>query len=139
MTPPPGHDAIERVVATPAAQALIERLRALHGDVLFYQSHGCCDGSTPMCFAPGEMPLTADDRLLGHVGGAAFHASRAQCEYLEGVQLTLDAVPGSNGGFSLEDGTGQRFVLMLRLWTDEESRQLRLQQPLTPSVPAAPG
>jgi uncharacterized protein len=87
-----------------------------------------------MCFAPGEMPLTADDRQLGVVAGAAFHASRAQCDYLQGLQLTLDAVPGNNGGFSLEDGTGLRFVLHLRLWTDEEARQLSLQPPLRASA-----
>jgi uncharacterized protein len=129
----PGHAMIPRVVATPAAQALIERLRAEHGAIYFYQSHGCCEGSTPMCFAPGEMPLTASDRLLGTIDGVPFHASQAQCDYLQGVQLTLDAVPGNNGTFSLEDGSGLRFVLAMRLWTDEESIAL-LAQPLPPSV-----
>lgn len=124
---------IPRVLATPAAQALIERLRAQHGAIYFYLSHGCCEGSTPMCFAPGEMPLTADDRLLGDLDGVPFHASRAQCEYLEGMQVLLHALPGSNGTFSLEDGSGQRFVTQLRLWTDEESEVLR-NQPLRPSA-----
>jgi hypothetical protein len=129
-----GTPGIARVLATPAAQALIGRLRAEHGGIYFYQSHGCCEGSTSMCFAPGEMPLTPDDRLLGDIDGVPFHASRAQCEYLEGVQITIDAVPGNNGTFSLEDGTGQRFVASLRLWTDEEARALRAQPPPRPSV-----
>jgi uncharacterized protein len=115
---------IERVVATEAARALIERLRAEHGEILFYQSHGCCEGSVPMCFAPGELRLRSDDVRLGTAGGVPFHASRAQCEYLAGLQLTLDAKPGDMGSFSLEDGTGWHFVATLRLWTDDEARQL---------------
>jgi uncharacterized protein len=125
---------IERVVATPAAQALIERLRAQHGAICFYQSHGCCEGSTPMCFAPGEMPLTADDRCLGDLDGVAFHASRAQCDYLLGLQITLDVESGNSGTFSLEDGCGQRFVVRLRLWTDDESRLLGAQPAPAPSA-----
>jgi uncharacterized protein (DUF779 family) len=123
---------MERVQATPAAKALIEQLRADHGDIYFYQSHGCCEGSAPMCFAPGEMPLSADDRVLGHIGSVPFHASRTQCEYLNGLELTLDLEPGEAGTFSLEDGSGRHFVLRMRLWTDEEFSQL---QPLLPSVP----
>ena len=123
---------MQRVQATPAALVLIERLRAEHGAIYFYQSHGCCEGSAPMCFAPGEMPLSADDRVLGDIGGVLFHASRAQCDYLQGLALTLDLEPGEAGTFSLEDGSAQHFVLHMRLWTDEESRQL---QPLLPSVP----
>ena len=123
---------MDRVQATPAALALIERLRAEHGAIYFYQSHGCCEGSAPMCFAPGEMPLSSDDRVLGEVGGVPFHASRAQCDYLQGLALTLDLEPGEAGTFSLEDGSGQHFVLHMRLWTDDELAQL---PPLRLSVP----
>jgi uncharacterized protein len=125
---------IRRVVATPAAQALIERLRAQYGAICFYQSHGCCEGSTPMCFAPGEMPLTADDRCLGDLDGVPFHASRAQCDYLLGMELTLDVEAGDGGTFSLEDGCGQHFVVRLRLWTDDESRLLDAQPAPAPSA-----
>ncbi len=128
---------IERVQATPAAQALVERLRAEHGAIYFYQSHGCCEGSMPMCFAPGDMPLTADDRMLGHINGVPFHASSSQGEYLCGLEVTLDLAPCSGGSFSLEDGSGQHFVVKLRLWTDEEQHQLALQPRPLPSVGAA--
>jgi uncharacterized protein len=125
---------IERVLATPEARALVARLRAEHGAIYFYQSHGCCEGSTPMCFAPGDMPLTTNDRQLGQIDGVPFHASLSQGEYLNGVQLTLDVAPGNGGTFSLEDGSGQHFVVKLRLWTDEESVALAQQPAPPPSV-----
>ncbi len=81
-----------------------------------------------MCFAPGEMPLTEDDRCLGDLDGVPFYASRAQCDYLAGVQLTLDVAPGDAGTFSLEDGSGQHFIVRLRLWSDAEAAGL---QPVT--------
>lgn len=115
---------IERVLATPAAAALVEDLRRRHGEVMFYLSHGCCDGSTPMCLAPGELSPGAGDRLWGQAAGAAFWVSAAQAEYLASLQLTLDVAPGNNGAFSLEDGCGQRFVLAMRLFSDEELARL---------------
>jgi uncharacterized protein (DUF779 family) len=109
----------EHLTATEAACTLIERLREQHGEVYFYLSHGCCDGTAPMCLAPGEMPLGAADVQLGTVGGAAFWLGREQRDYLANLQLTLDVAPGHNGNFSLEDGSGQRFLLHMRLRTDE--------------------
>ncbi len=111
---------MSRLTATPAATALIERLRARHGEVFFYLSHGCCDGTTPLCLAPGEMTLSPTDRRWGTVAGAAFWLSAGQADYLASIALTLDAQAGNNGAFSLEDGSGERFVLQQRLMTDEE-------------------
>lgn len=116
---------VERVIATAAALSLIEQLRARHGAVYFYQSHGCCEGSTPMCFAPGDMPITADDCQIGTLAGVPFWTSRAQSDYLLGMQLTLDVAPGNAGSFSLEDGSGQHFVIGMRLWREDEARGLR--------------
>ena len=128
-----------RVVATAAAQRLIERLREEHGALMFYQSHGCCDGSTPMCFKPGEMALTADDVRLGVVGGVPYHVGRAQLDYLAGSQLTLDVAPGSLGTFSLEDALNQHFVARSRIWSDAEALALQAHEsenPLPPSLAA---
>ncbi|MFG6468013.1 DUF779 domain-containing protein [Roseateles sp. BYS87W] len=124
---------IPRVRATAAAQALIEQLRRQHGELLFYQSHGCCAGSAPMCFAVHEMKLNAADRWLGQVGegaGVPVYASQAQCDYLAGLEMTLDVAPGNSGSFGLEDGSGQHFTAQFRLWTDEEVPRL------APLVPA---
>jgi len=123
---------IPRVQATAAAQALIGRLRHQHGAILFYQSHGCCAGSAPMCFAVHELKLNADDRLLGSVDGVPVYASLAQCDYLAGLQMTLDVAPGNSGSFGLEDGSGQHFVAHFRLWTDAELPRLA---PITALAP----
>jgi uncharacterized protein (DUF779 family) len=124
---------LARVQATEAARALVAQLRARHGAILFYQSHGCCAGSAPMCFAATELALNAGDRLLGHLDGAAdgvpVYASDAQCEYLAGLAMTLDVAPGDTGSFGLEDGSGRHFVAHFRLWTDAELGRLAPIEP----------
>lgn len=122
-------ESIPRVQATEAAQSLIEQLRRQHGELLFYQSHGCCAGSAPMCFTVKELHLNADDRRLGEVAGVPVYASLAQCDYLAGLQMTLDVAPGNSGSFGLEDGSGQHFVAAFRLWADDE---VSLLAPITP-------
>jgi len=117
-------EAVQRVVATPAAQALITRMQAQYGAIYFYQSHGCCDGSTPMLYAPGEFPLTAADIQFGDVGGVPFYAGRTQAEYMQGTQVILDVGQGSLGTFSIEDAEGLHFKVRTRLWNDEESAWL---------------
>ncbi len=109
-----------QVTATPAALALIEQLRATHGELMFYQSGGCCDGSAPMCYAAGEFMLGDADRLLGHIGGMPFYISQAQFEYWKHTQLIIDVVDGRGGMFSLEGPTGRRFLTRSRLYDDAE-------------------
>lgn len=115
---------IPRVQATAAAQQLIEALCARHGEILFYQSHGCCAGSAPMCFTVQELRLSESDRRLGEVSGVPVYASLSQCDYLAGLQMTLDVAPGNSGSFGLEDGSGQHFTAHFRLWTDDEVPRL---------------
>jgi uncharacterized protein (DUF779 family) len=109
-----------RVIATPAALELIERLAARHGRILFHQSGGCCDGSSPMCFAESEFLIGPDDVLLGSIGGAPFYMSPSQFEYWKYTQLNIDVVPGMGGMFSLENGSGNRFLTRSRLFTSDE-------------------
>ena len=115
-----------RVLVTPAALALIDTLRRRHGPaLLFYQSHGCCDGSTPMCLKEGEMPLGQDDRVLGHAAGVPFYVGPAQWAYLQGGPVLIDARPGGLGTFSLEDGEAMHFTAtQARLWTEVEALAL---------------
>ncbi len=116
---------LPRVQASEAARGLIRQLQDQHGELLFYQSHGCCAGSAPMCFTVQELKPSAGDRLLGRVaGGVPVYASQAQCDYLAGLQMTLDVAPGNSGSFGLEDGSGRHFVARFRLWTDDEVARL---------------
>ena len=109
-----------RVSATPAALELIERLRAQHGELLFHQSGGCCDGSAPMCFPRGEFMVGGADVKLGEIGGVPFYMSASQFAYWEHTHLTIDAIRGNGGMFSLERPTGLRFLTRSRLFSDEE-------------------
>ncbi len=114
----------KRIEATDEALDLIARLVDQHGPVLFHQSGGCCDGSSPMCFPLGEFRIGSSDVHLGEVGGAPFHMSGPQFAYWEHTHLTLDVVPGRGAGFSLEAPEGVRFLIRSRLFTDEETAAL---------------
>jgi uncharacterized protein (DUF779 family) len=113
-----------RVTATDSAQALITTLRAKHGDLMFHQSGGCCDGSAPMCYPQGEFIIGDYDRLLGHIGGAPFYISGPQFEYWKHTQLIIDVVPGRGGMFSLDGPEGLRFLTRSRLFTETEWAKL---------------
>ena len=109
-----------RVTATDSARALIATLRAKHGNLMFHQSGGCCDGSAPMCYPQGEFIIGDYDRLLGHIGGVPFYISGPQFEYWKHTQLIIDVVPGRGGMFSLDGPEGLRFLTRSRLFTETE-------------------
>lgn len=115
---------IERVLVTDAALAVIERLRALHGDLMFHQSGGCCDGSAPMCYPKGEFRVGTRDVRLGEIAGAPFWIAGDQFDYWQHTQLIIDVVPGRGAGFSLEAPEGVRFLTRSRVFDDAEVDQL---------------
>lgn len=117
---------VNRVIATPAALALIAELQAKHGPALmFHQSGGCCDNSSPNCYLPTDLTVGPYDLRLGEIGGVPFYMGAAQYEYWKHTQLIIDVVPGRGGMFSLENGEGVRFLVRSRLFTDEEFAALR--------------
>ena len=120
---------VERVTLTEEAAELLRRLTELHGPLMFHQSGGCCDGSSPMCYAAGEFDLSDTDVYLGNLDGAPFYIGLEQFGYWEHTQLIIDVVEGNGGMFSLDNGTGRRFLTRSRLFTDEECGQLRAQAP----------
>jgi uncharacterized protein (DUF779 family) len=114
-----------QVLATERAVELIGTLRAQYGELMFHQSGGCCDGSSPMCFPRGEFLTGDSDVQLGEVDGVPFYMSKSQFEYWKHTQLVLDVVPGRGGMFSLEGSEGVRFLIRSRVFTDEEIYALR--------------
>ena len=114
-----------QVLATDAAVELIRKLRAKHGELMFHQSGGCCDGSSPMCYPRNEFLTGDSDVQLGEVDSVPFYMSKSQFEYWKHTQLILDVVPGRGGMFSLEGPEGVRFLIRSRVFTDEEIRALR--------------
>ncbi|KIL37581.1 acetaldehyde dehydrogenase [Cohnella kolymensis] len=117
---------VHKVLATDAALELINLLEEKHGPVMFHQSGGCCDGSSPMCYPLGEFMTGDSDVLLGEIGGAPFYMSKAQYEYWKYTQLIIDVVPGRGGMFSLEGPEGRRFLTRSRMLTDEEIKILNI-------------
>ncbi len=127
--------AVQRVSVTPEAAELIRRLRADHGPLMFHQSGGCCDGSSPMCFPEGEFLTGDSDVRLGELDAGTpepvpVWMSREQFGYWSHTHLTIDVVPGRGAGFSLEAPTGNRFLIRSRLFTDAETQALETQPAL---------
>jgi uncharacterized protein (DUF779 family) len=114
-----------QVLRTDAAAALMDKLEAKHGPLMFHQSGGCCDGSSPMCYPRGEFVVGDQDVLLGTLGETPFYISGPQFEYWKHTELTLDVVPGRGGMFSLDNGEGVRFHIRSRVFTDAEIAALR--------------
>ena len=115
---------VSRVSNTPAAAALIAKLRVAHGDLLFHQSGGCCDGSAPMCYPLGEFKIGQRDVFLGRIAGCPLYISGPQFEYWQHTHLIIDVVPGRGAGFSLEAPEGLRFLTRSRVFTEDELAEL---------------
>lgn len=115
---------VKRVLITPAAAAVVDRLRAENGPLLFHQSGGCCDGSAPMCFPANEFRVGGSDVRVGEIHGCPFYMNDFQFEYWQNTQLTIDVTPGRGSSFSLEIPLGLRFVVVSRLFTGDEVANL---------------
>jgi len=115
-----------RVDYTEAAAELLRKLSKIHGPLMFHQSGGCCDGSSPMCYPRGEFRVGGQDVLLGEfdieeiADPIQVWISASQFEYWKHTHLTIDLVDGRGGGFSLESPEGKRFLIRSRLFSDEE-------------------
>jgi uncharacterized protein (DUF779 family) len=137
----------ERISVTEEARAVIDQLRQQHGELMFHQSGGCCDGSSPMCFADGEFLIGSRDVCLGEIHGCNFYMSADQFEYYRNMHISVDVAPGSmsadqfeyyrnmhisvdvapgrGSSFSLEIPLGLRFMAVSRLLTEDELQNVR--------------
>ena len=101
---------MDKGTATPAALALLSEIVADHGPVLFHQSGGCCDGSSPMCYPQGDFIVGDRDVKLGEIGGMPVYISESQYEAWKHTDLIIDVVKGRGGMFSLDNGREKRFL-----------------------------
>ncbi|MBU2525655.1 MAG: DUF779 domain-containing protein [Bacteroidetes bacterium] len=113
-----------QVDITEKATKVVQSIRAKHGDLIFHQSGGCCDGSTPMLFEKDEFYIDDSDVLLGEVAGVPFYMNRDQYAYWKHTFLTVDITEGRGASFSLEIPLGVRFMIHSRLMRAEELAQI---------------
>ena len=115
-----------RVDVTDGASDMLRHLTAVHGPLMFHQSGGCCDGSSPMCYPEGMFRIGGSDVLLeqlvieGIEKPINFYMSASQFEYWKYTHLTVDIVVGRGAGFSVEAPEGKRFMIRSRLLDDAE-------------------
>ncbi len=114
----------QRVDLTQAAANLIATLKEKHGELMFHQSGGCCDGSQPMCFEKGDFKIGGSDIKIGAIADCEFFMSKDQYEYWKHTHLTIDVIPGRGSSFSLEIPLGFRFIVQSRLFTEVELQNL---------------
>ena len=115
---------IPRVKITSEAGAVVDQLRAKNGPLMFHQSGGCCDGSSPMCYPKDELIVGSSDVWLGEVAGCDFYMAKDQFEFWQHTELTIDVVKGRGASFSLEIPLGLRFVTKSRVFSYKESQNL---------------
>ncbi|WP_460625939.1 DUF779 domain-containing protein [Intrasporangium mesophilum] len=130
-----------RVDLTGEAADLLRRLTGIHGPLMFHQSGGCCDGSSPMCYPAGDFITSEADVHLGDLAvdgldePVAFWMSVSQYEYWKHTHLTVDVVRGRGSGFSVEAPEGVRFLIRSRLLTDDELATFAIDPPSVGSMP----
>ncbi len=120
---------VERVSVTDEAKAVIDKLRDKHGELIFHQSGGCCDGSAPMCFEKGDFLIGARDLCLGEIHGCKFYMASDQFEFYKNMHIMVDVSEGRGSSFSLEIPLGLRFMAISRIFSDDEIKQLSPVKP----------
>ncbi len=116
--------AFKRVAITEKAAEVVRKLKDEHGELIFHQSGGCCDGSAPMIFEKEDMYLDDSDILLGQLEGVNYYMNEEQFEYWKHTHLTVDITEGRGSSFSLEIPLGLRFIIHSRILTEEENKAL---------------
>ncbi|NQX36046.1 DUF779 domain-containing protein [Herbiconiux sp. VKM Ac-2851] len=122
---------VSRVDVTGAAADMLRHLAATNGPLMFHQSGGCCDGSSPMCYPVGMFRTGGSDIHIGTldvegIDPVEVYMSRSQFEYWKYTHLTIDLVDGRGSGFSIEAPEGKRFLIRSRMLDDHELSALGL-------------
>ena len=122
-----------RVLVTKEAEIVIEKLKQEHGELVFNQSGGCCDGTAPMCYEKGDFHVPSRNVKMGEICGCEFFIDKDQFEYFKHSQIIIDVKEEKaafGNSFSLEIDLGYQFITKSRIFTDEEYKQLLEEEKL---------
>ena len=110
-----------RVEITPKAADIVAQMITQHGELIFHQSGGCCDGSSPMLITKDDFYLDESDVLLNNIASIPFYMNIDQYRYWKHTHITVDIIEGRGSSFSVEIPLGLRFIIHSRLLTEEEN------------------
>lgn len=97
------------IQASAAASELIESLKREHGALSFHFSGRV--GGALLCLPRGELRIGAFDVLMGDYRGAPVYMRTDDAADWQGRSMLIGLMQGPTRGFSLEAGSGFRFVL----------------------------
>jgi hypothetical protein len=92
-------------------KAYIDKMQDRHGNIFFYQSSGCCDGSALMLYRDGDFLLGDADILVGNANGVPFYVHRSQYETYKDLHPRLDVHDGRGPAFSLDSVENRHFTI----------------------------
>lgn len=116
---------IKRIDATKEAKELIQTLKDMHGDLMFYQAGGCCEGTQPQCFEKGGFYQRMGDVCIGTIENTEFWVDKDLFEYWKHAHFTLKVINAFGvGGFSLETPLKKTFQIEYRIFTEAEELDL---------------
>lgn len=110
---------MEKVIATKKALEVIDLLKVKHGRLLFQQSAGCCDGTVPMCFHADGHYISSQNVLVGHIADVPYYVDKKQYDYMNHMQIIVDAMDGQGASFSLESVEGFAFIARSRMLKED--------------------
>jgi uncharacterized protein (DUF779 family) len=116
---------IKRINASKEAVSLIHILQEKHGDLMFYQAGGCCEGTQPQCFEKRGYYQRMGDVCIGSVEDCEFWVDKDLFEYWKNAHFTLKVIDVFGaGGFSLETPLKKTFQIEYRIFSEEEEKDL---------------
>ncbi|WP_321469857.1 DUF779 domain-containing protein [Halarcobacter sp.] len=117
-----------RVIVSDDAKEVVEMLKKEHGDLVFNQSGGCCDGTAPMCYEKGDFYVPSRNVKLGEICGCEFFIDKDQFEYFRHSQIIIDVKEEKSAfgnSFSIEIDHGYQFITRSRIFSDEEYEEIK--------------
>ncbi|ATP39820.1 UDP-glucose 4-epimerase [Solibacillus sp. R5-41] len=111
---------MEKLIATQKALEVIELLKNKHGNLLFQQTAGCCDGTVPMCYQADGHYISSQNVLVGEIAGVPYYIDKIQYEYMKHMQTIVDAIEGQGASFSLESVEGFAFITHSKILKEKQ-------------------